>query len=867
MALIVGGCLLVEAAYGLQPFPLSANERGTVTCLDVPDVTYDIYLPPGYSTNGPPLPIIYTMSSTGGGLVGDFSNVCSELNIIAVGLTGVSDGTGTNEIAVHLEGYAVARDIRERVLFDPTAEFASGVSGGGEAAYWLGHDRAQHWAGLLPMAAWMGVNVGDPYGTTNRVLTNLLVARTTGLSDAASIQNLVPDSNYLVSCGAVVQDFLFDGGHEVAPDFIKTDALYWLLAQRVPPGPNDQANSMVLAAGWNAQIAAGQEDAVLLECVNTLMNQPRTWNALQAELMMDRLETNYASFRTLAIDNMAKGDFAGDLFYYGAMCNAYDGETQQYYCSLRGITGVTDTNGDQVQSIQVLLQQYGYPTPILQNSIDSTPGLMNLLIEKDTTGLLYSVQSCSNLGRSPWLPQNLAGTETDTTWSAVVTDLVSPDYFRVATSPLSSTVPIPTITCSPESVTAYLGETVTFGACVGGDGPFTYAWRKNGQYLTDGGNIVGSATLNLAVYDVSPADAASYDMQAIGFSNVATTSAATLTVLSYSSNQLPTIISEPNSLTNAAQTTAVFSVVATGDGPFAYQWTKNGVNLTDVGNILGSVSTNLTVFDVSQADAASYSVIVTGFGSVTSMPPATLTVIANNTLYLYEPFDYANIGSAVTLNNPSNWALNGSGANDLNVAAGNLSYAGLSQSFGNSVTNGGAGLGVRRLFTPSQTNGQVFFSALFQINNLGYGTWNGGSAQVGALTASDNQTFRLQVMIESNSPSSYIFGVQKSGTGATITFDTTNSHSMGETVFLVGEYDFTTSPNTATLWIDPNASTFGTASPPGAGSLVATDGTDGAYVIDRFNMRQNTATSVPTAMQWDELRIGASWAAVTPPGP
>jgi hypothetical protein len=33
--------------------------------------------------------------------------------------------------------YAVTRDIRERVLFDPTAEFAGGFSGGGECSYML----------------------------------------------------------------------------------------------------------------------------------------------------------------------------------------------------------------------------------------------------------------------------------------------------------------------------------------------------------------------------------------------------------------------------------------------------------------------------------------------------------------------------------------------------------------------------------------------------------------------------------------------------------------------------------------------------------------------------------------------------------
>jgi hypothetical protein len=104
--------------------------------------------------------------------------------------------------------------------------------------------------------------------------------------------------------------------------------------------------------------------------------------------------------------------------------------------------------------------------------------------------------------------------------------------------------------------------------------------------------------------------------------------------------------------------------------------------------------------------------------------------------------------------------------------------------------------------------------------------------------------------------------VQKGGTGATSTYDPTEHHA-GETFFLVGKYDFTVSPNSVSLWINPASSTFGLASEPTTGFLSTTTGADG-YTIDRFNMRQNTATSVPAAMQWDELRIGTSWAAVTP---
>jgi hypothetical protein len=240
----------------------------------------------------------------------------------------------------------------------------------------------------------------------------------------------------------------------------------------------------------------------------------------------------------------------------------------------------------------------------------------------------------------------------------------------------------------------------------------------------------------------------------------------------------------------------------------------------------------------------------------------TTTNLSTNQVILYEPFNYANIGAPVSSNTPGNWTFNGSGGNDLSVASGSLSYPGLATSTGNSVTNGGPGLGVRRLFGSSVNSGALYFSALFRINNLGYGSWNGASAQVGALTATDNTTFRLAVMVKSNSPSGCVFGVQKGGTGATTTFDTTEYHAA-DTVFLVGKYDFTVSPNSVSLWINPPSSTFYSAIEPGTGFITANTGAEG-FAIDRFNMRQNTASSVPAEIQWDELRFSSGWAGVTP---
>ena len=317
----------------------------------------------------------------------------------------------------------------------------------------------------------------------------------------------------------------------------------------------------------------------------------------------------------------------------------------------------------------------------------------------------------------------------------------------------------------------------------------------------------------------------------------------------------PVITQQPAGRTIAVGTTAAFEVLAGGALPLRYQWQFNRTN------IAGATTNSYARTNVQLADSGVYTVVVTNTsGSVTSAP-ATLTVVSN-LLVLYELFDYTNIGGPVTSNTPVNWAYGGTGTNDLNVAAGSLTHSGLAESVGNSVTNGGPGLGVRRLFGASISNGLVYFSALFRVNDLGFGAWNGAGTQAGALTATDSSTVRLAVMLKSNSPSGYVLGAQKGGAGATAVFDATEHHA-NETIFLVGKYDFNTSPNAVTLWINPDPATFGLAAEPGAGFISANTGTDG-YIIDRFNMRQNTAASVPAAMQWDELRVGRLWSDVTP---
>ncbi len=308
--------------------------------------------------------------------------------------------------------------------------------------------------------------------------------------------------------------------------------------------------------------------------------------------------------------------------------------------------------------------------------------------------------------------------------------------------------------------------------------------------------------------------------------------------------------------TTLLNSSATFTARAAGGAPLSYQWQLNGTNIP------GATNATYTRPGVTFADAGTYTMIVSNSFGTTNIA-FTLSVATSNPFF-YEPFNYSNIGAPVSSNTPVNWAYGGSGTNDCMVTPGSLSYAPLQTSVGNSVTNGGIGLGVRRLFGTNLSSGVVYVSALFRINDLGYPTWTGAGAQVGALTATDSTNFRLQFMVKSNSASGYVLGLQKGGTGSAAVYGTTEYH-VGDTVLLVGAYDFTVSPNVVSMWINPDATTLGVGSAP-APLLTTSAGADG-FVIDRFNIRQNTAASVPAAMQWDELRVGNTWLDVTPPRP
>ena len=207
----------------------------------------------------------------------------------------------------------------------------------------------------------------------------------------------------------------------------------------------------------------------------------------------------------------------------------------------------------------------------------------------------------------------------------------------VTSSAALLTVIDPVITSQPASLTNIAGTTASFTVGAYGTQPLGYRWRKGGVTLADGGNVSGAtnATLNLA--SVAQSDAASYDVVVTNTAGSVTSSPALLTVL-----DPPLITSQPVGGTTNAGSTALFSVAVTGTAPFSYQWRKDNVNLTNgVNHVSGATSAVITIADVSGANGGGYTVVITNLaGSVTSAPPATLTVI--DPFIVTQPFGQTN---------------------------------------------------------------------------------------------------------------------------------------------------------------------------------------------------------------------------------
>jgi uncharacterized repeat protein (TIGR03803 family) len=239
------------------------------------------------------------------------------------------------------------------------------------------------------------------------------------------------------------------------------------------------------------------------------------------------------------------------------------------------------------------------------------------------------------------------------------------------------------------------------------DGPYPEAGLIQGSdgnfYGTAFGNLYGPlssgpAPGNGTVFQITPGGALTTLVAFDGFDDGAHPAAALVegqdgalygtttaggpggrgTLFRLSFDTAPQITSQPANQIVAVGTSASFSVSVMATPARYYQWQKNGTNLADGGNILGSTNRVLTLTNASLTDSGNYSVIVSNvLGSILSsnglltvaLPPVFQTpAITNRTVNLHwsaiaglkyqlqynanlSSASWINLGNAVTASN------------------------------------------------------------------------------------------------------------------------------------------------------------------------------------------------------------------------
>ncbi len=189
----------------------------------------------------------------------------------------------------------------------------------------------------------------------------------------------------------------------------------------------------------------------------------------------------------------------------------------------------------------------------------------------------------------------------------------------------------------------------------------------------------------------------------------------------------PVITAQPQSQTLPTGSSAVFTVAAVGVD-LAYQWQKDGVDLSNGGNVSGVTTTGLTVNNVAATDAGNYTVVVTSGGGAYTQDsdPALLTVVSGTRYWSANGSSYGGSGTWNTTSNQ--WALSSGGPFNLTWNNGN----------GDMAVFGGTA-GTNTIGEPITVNQLIFQIALYGLQGTNAITFTGvdsGISNPGALSSS-----------------------------------------------------------------------------------------------------------------------------------
>jgi hypothetical protein len=257
---------------------------------------------------------------------------------------------------------------------------------------------------------------------------------------------------------------------------------------------------------------------------------------------------------------------------------------------------------------------------------------------------------------------------------------------------------------------------------------------------------------------------------------------------------------------------------------------------------------------------------------------------------LYDSFNYSPVGAQLSSAGAPSWTLRNAGQEDPKIASGSLSYPGLQTAPGdNSVIFNGvapaAGLSGRLLDQVYNIGNAttLYYSLTLQVSSITTGDWGGsGNFLTGSFMTGFSQdttgapatgSVAAPLLIRTGDPTNSTgtandFQGFQLGTGVTAVspgsrvFDGAHVYLPGQTLFLVLSYTF--GPNAmddvAKLWVNPIP---GSLEGDNTAVVTATGVADVTNnQIQAFFLRNNSVEPASTLV--DDLRVGTSWADVTP---
>ncbi|HNO77545.1 MAG TPA: M12 family metallo-peptidase [Phycisphaerae bacterium] len=158
-----------------------------------------------------------------------------------------------------------------------------------------------------------------------------------------------------------------------------------------------------------------------------------------------------------------------------------------------------------------------------------------------------------------------------------------------------------TVSPQPQPAEGCPGTNLQFSTSGSGGEPIGYQWFKGDVMLVDGGGISGAETDTLTISGViDPADEGDYHCEITNECGSLETNSAHLTVYDPAA-----ITSQPPALVTACVGDTEFITVGTAGDELSYEWRKDGVLLTNGGNISGATTSSLQISNISLSDAVS----------------------------------------------------------------------------------------------------------------------------------------------------------------------------------------------------------------------------------------------------------------------